>query len=177
MQKRLVIVVFSLLYASLALARSYQVDVLLFAQPGEYSTLEKAKAPFPFLPIKRNAIRLGRNSNELYAILKPSQSHLLDEYYVLAHKSSYPVLGHYSWKQSSTKTIRVRLPYLNNKGWIIKGTVQVVAGNYYRFNSELQCSAPDNPQAVFTVSHRQGLEPGKIYYFDHAQLGMLVTIH
>lgn len=157
---------------------TYQIDLILFAHP--QAANEFQDLPLPLLPVDKNIPSLNKNNKQtdkLYTLLPPSQSGLRDEYYLLNRKSQFIVLAQYSWLQSAKKEKKIALPQINNKGWVIQGTLQVTKENYYSFNTDLQCSPPSNPKAAFTIKQKQRIEEGKIYYFDHPYIGMIVKIH
>lgn len=176
--ERLIIITLSILYSCLALAKSsYQIDLIIFAHPNQNPDMA---VDAPFIPISANAISLKTDtekSGKPYRLLSPSSSSLRDEYYLLTRKSHYQVLGHYSWRQPANNQSSVALPVVEHNGWQIQGKLNVIQSNYYSFDAELQVSPPSNPQSSFTVSQKQRLKDGVVYYLDNAQIGMLVKIH
>ena len=175
---RLIIITLSLLYSCLTLAKSsYQIDLIIFAQPNQNRELS---VEAPLIPTNANAISLKsdtKKSGKPYHLLSPSSSSLHDEYYLLTRKSRYQVLGHYSWKQPANNQSTVALPFVDHNGWQMQGTLNIKQSNYYSFDAELQVSPPNNPQSSFTVSQKQRLKDDVVYYLDNAQIGMLVKIH
>lgn len=176
---RLLILLTSLLCSGYALAKStYQIDLILFAHPQNANELLDLDTPL--IPVSKKAIALKSSTiktDKIYTLLPPSQSGLGDEYYQLNRRSHFRVLGQYSWRQTSTQQNTVALPKTNNKGWLMQGTVHIQEGSYYLFDTELQFSPPSNPENAFTVSQRQRLEKGKVYYLDNPYVGMIVKIH
>lgn len=179
--RQLLITIIILLYSCLALAKpDYQIDLILFAQNAHTKHSLKESINLPLIPIPTNAIVLKTNSAKVpkpYYLLPRSYSSLKDHDYLLSRKSSYPVLGHYSWRQPASNQSRVALPLTEHHGWKIQGTLQITQSTYYYFNATLQASSPDTPQTSFTVIQKQRLKSNVIYYLDHEQLGMLVRIH
>ena len=176
---RSIIIIISLFYSTFALAKSnYQIDLILFAHP--QNTSNKLDLNSPMLPVNKSAISLksdGNKSLKPYMLLPPSQSGLSDEYYLLSRKSHFQVLGQYSWRQASYNQDTVALSKISAKGWLLQGTLHVQQGNYYLFNADLQFSPPSNPNTSFTVSQKQRLKEGMVYYLDNPQIGMVVKIH
>ncbi|WP_454785892.1 CsiV family protein [Legionella sp. WA2024007413] len=176
--ERLIIITLSLLYSALTLAKSsYQIDLIIFAQPNQNKTFS---VDVPLIPTNPNAISLkldSEKSGKPYHLLSPSSSSLRDEYYLLTRKSRYQVLGYYSWKQPGNNQSSVALPFADHNGWQMQGTLNIKQSNYYSFDAELQISPPDNPQTSFSVSQKQRLKDNVVYYLDNAQIGMLVKIH
>jgi hypothetical protein len=175
---RLIIIILSILYSSLALSgSSYQIDLIVFAHPNQNSGVT---VDTPLIPLSSNAITLQTDttkSGKPYRLLPASQSSLGDEYYLLTRKGHYQVLGHYSWRQPANNQSKIALPFVDQHGWQMQGTLNVRQSNYYSFESELQLSPPNNPQQSFTVSQKQRLKDNVIYYLDNAQIGMVVKIH
>jgi hypothetical protein len=169
----------SLLFCNALFAKNtYQIDMIFFAHP--QSATEFLDLNTPLLPISKNAITLKNSSmktNKLYTLLPPSQSDLHDEFYLLSKKSQFKVLGQYSWRQTSDQQNKVSLPKLNNKGWLMQGTLEVKQGNYYSLNADLQFSPPSKPDAAFLLSQKQRIEGGKRYYLDNPYVGIVVKIH
>ncbi|MCW8444030.1 peptidoglycan binding protein CsiV [Fluoribacter gormanii] len=176
--ERLIIITLSLLYSCLTLAKpSYQIDLIIFAQPNQNRSLS---IDTPLIPTNANAIYLKTDtdkSGKPYHLLSPSSSSLRDEYYLLSRRSNYQVLGHYSWRQPANNQSTVALPFVDHYGWQMQGTLNVKQSNYYFFDAEFQVSPPNNPQSSFTVSQKQRLKDDVVYYLDNAQIGMLVKIH
>jgi hypothetical protein len=102
---------------------------------------------------------------------------LRDEYYQLSRKSTYQVLGQFTWKQPANNQNKVSLPLTQHNGWQMQGTIRVRQGTYYQLDTELQLSPPYDPQSFFSVNQKQRLNKNVIYYLDHPQIGMLVKIH
>jgi len=164
--------------AALFAKSSYQIDLILFAYPQTANTHSAMYSPL--IPVNKNAIPLTHNTNKSiipYSLLAPSQSALRDEYYQLSRRSSYKVLSHYSWRQTSTSQSVVALPHLSSNGWEMQGTVRVRQGTYYLLDAELQFSPPNNPQAAFKVSQHQRLKSNTVYFLDHPQIGMIIKVH
>jgi hypothetical protein len=176
---RLLILLTSLLFSGYTLAKStYQIDLILFAHPQNANELLDIDSPL--IPVSKKAIPLKSSTiktDKMYTLLPPSQSGLRDEYYLLNRKSHFRVLGHYSWRQTSSQQHMVALPKTNTMGWLIQGTLHTQEGSYYLFNADLQFSPPSNPENSFTVSQNQRLEKGKVYYLDHPYVGIVVKIH
>ncbi|KGP63577.1 hypothetical protein EP47_05520 [Legionella norrlandica] len=178
---RLFIIAISILCSALAFAKaSYQIDLILFAQPQDSINNIKLDPSTPLIPLGKEVIMLHPSTNKQhgsYTLLPPSQSKLRDQYYLLSRKSRFQVMGHYSWRQPAQSNSMVALPKINHNGWQIQGTLKVRQSNYYLLEAELQCSPPGNQGASFSVSQKQRLKGSTIYYLDHPQLGMLVKIH
>ncbi len=176
---RVLLSLISIIYCSFSFAKNiYQIDLILFAHPQSANELQDL--PTPLVPIDNKALVLNNSSQKtekLYTLLPPSQSGLADEYYLLNRKSKFRVLGQYTWRQTSTKQNTVALPRASNKGWLMQGTLNIQQGSYYLFNADLQFSPPSNPTAAFTVSQKQRIEEGKVYYLDNPYVGMVVKIH
>ncbi len=156
----------------------YQVDMIVFANP--QTPFTALDTNLPLIPPNDTAHILqpaDSKSVKPYQLLTPSHSHLKDEYYLLGHKSSYLILGHYSWIQKSKEQPVLHVPYSNHQGWQLQGTVQVQPGTYYTINSTLQCSPPSHPKSSFTIVQKQRLVENKVYYLDNEHLGIVVTIH
>lgn len=157
---------------------NYQVDLIVFSHPQDKT--KSIDSILPLLPLDPKIsplVNTTKKTKQPYQLLSPSQSGLRDQYYLLNHRSRYTVLGQYSWLQNTKQQRMVALPIIDNKGWLIQGTIQVQQNGYYHFNAELQCSPPSHPEQVFTVSQKQRLNGEEIYYLDHAQIGMIVKIH
>lgn len=179
--QRLLIITISLLYSSFALAKpGYQIDLIIFAQQPTAAQNAELPADTPLIPLSPNAIALKSGAGKVekpYSLLTNSSSSLKDQYYLLSRRSSYPVLGHFSWKQPANNQSTVALPLVEHNGWQMQGTLRVVETNYYTFNADLQVSPPNNPQSSFTVLQKQRLKDNIVYYLDNDHLGMLVKIH
>ncbi|WP_298623462.1 CsiV family protein [uncultured Legionella sp.] len=178
---RLLIVTLSILYSSFTLAKSsYQIDVIFFAHPQAASATNELDLNSPLIPVNSKGITLksstGKSSNS-YELLPASQSGLSNEYYLLSRKSHYQVLGHYSWRQPANNQSQVTLPTLNNKGWIVQGSLRVRKSNYYLLDTDLQASPASNPQSSFAIVQKQRLKGSEVYYLDHPQAGMIIKIH
>lgn len=178
---RLLIVTISILCSGFSLASSsYQIDLILFAQPQGSVKNIKLDHSTPLIPISKEAIQLQTDTNKkhrIYTLLPSSQSKLRDQYYLLSRKSQFQILGHYSWKQPAKSNSLVALPKINHDGWQVQGTLKVRQSNYYLFDADLQCTPPNHQEASFSVSQKQRLKGSTIYYLDHPQLGILVKIH
>lgn len=175
---RLFLLTISILYSCFALAKSsYQVDMILFANPQVGDKSNSLVVNSPLIPSSKNAITLSSASNHSYGLLSPSKSGLQDEYYLLSRRSPYKVLGHYSWIQPDNNQSSVALPNLTHNGWQIQGTVRVRQSNYYLFDADLQLSPPNNPESYFSVTQTQRLKGSVVYFLDHPQVGMIVKIH
>jgi hypothetical protein len=175
---RLIILTIGILCSGFTLAKSsYQVDLVLFAYPQSTDKNSNMALNTPLIPISKNAITLKNDSKKPYGLLSASQSELRNEYYLLSRKSHYQVLGHYSWVQPSNNQSSVALPNINHNGWQIQGTVRVRQSNYYLFDTDIQCSPPNNPQSSFTVKQKQRLKNNLVYFLDHPQVGMLIKVH
>lgn len=176
--QKLFLFTISILYSCFALAKSsYQVDLILFAHPQSAGKSSEQAMMSPLIPMSKDSITLKSDSNSSYALLKPSQSSLHDENYLLSRKSHFQVLGNYSWKQPGTNKSNVTLPNTNHNGWLIQGVVRVLQSNYYSFDADIQLSPPNNPQSSFTVKQKQRLKGDIVYFLDHPKIGMLVKIH
>lgn len=178
---RIIIITISILCPLFSQAsQSYQVDLILFAHPQNASKDIESDWVSPLIPISKNAIALQPNSSKStghFHLLSPLKSGLQDEYYQLNHSHHYQVLGHYSWIQPKSNQRAVELPLINKSGWQLQGTVRISQSTYYILNAKLQLSPPSNPQSIVTVSQKQRLKGGVIYYLDHPQVGMLIKIH
>lgn len=179
--RQLLIITIILLYSCFALAKPvYQIDLIIFAQQSTAAQDPELSTDTPFLPVSANAIPLKVNSGKdarLYYLLPNSYSSLKNHYYLLTRKSSYPVLGHYSWRQPAKNQSKVALPLTEYRGWQIQGTFHVIQNAYYHFKADLQVSPPDNPHSSFTVSQKQRLKDNTVYYLDNERIGMVVKIH
>jgi hypothetical protein len=175
---RLFILTISILYSCFTLAKSsYQVDLIVFAYPQSGDKNSKLPINSPLIPLSNNAITLKTDSTKPYGLLPASKSGLRNQYYLLSRKSTYQVLGHYSWKQPGNNQKRVAIPNVSHNGWQMQGTVRVRQSNYYLFDADLQLSPPSNPQSSFVVSQKQRLKGSQVYFLDHPQVGMLIKIH
>lgn len=158
---------------------TYQIDLILFAQP----QADKERTADPKLPLiqnTKNTILLTPAVDKSYApytLLAPSQSSLRDEYYLLNRKSNYSVLAHYSWRQTAQNQKTVTLPEIVARGWHIQGSVNVTQSTYYALNARLQCSSSAQPERTFSVTQKHRLQANKVYYLDHRDLGMIAKIH
>lgn len=167
------------MYAQVLLASTkYQVDLILFThiQNGAHPI----EASDPLLPMDNKALPLKdakTHSNALYTLLPPSQSSLRNEYYLLSRKSSYQILGRYTWKQENNTKNLIAFPSINQRGWLIQGTMHLEQGSYYTFNTTLQCSPPSHPSQAFTVIHKKRIKENTVYYLDHPIIGMLIKVH
>lgn len=179
--QRLFLFTICLFYSCLGLTEtSYQIDLILFAHPYSDEKTNVQDLNLTFTPINSNAITLNTDltsPRNTYQLLKTTNSDLMKEYYSLNYKSPYQILAHYSWKQPQNNQKAVALPTINHKGWKIDGTVRVRQSNYYLFDATLQCSPSDDPNSSFTLSQKQRLKNGVVYYLDHAQVGMLIKVH
>lgn len=178
---RVLIVIISILYSCLALAKpAYQIDLIVFAQNTAAEPNNGSANDTLLIPQNSNTITLKASVEKTikpYCLLSNTRSGLQDEYYQLSRKSHHQVLGHYSWQQPMNNQSTVSLPLVDRNGWQMQGTFNVISGNYYTFNANLQASAPNNPQSAFTVSQKQRLKENVVYYLDNEQLGMIVKIH
>lgn len=178
---RIFIITISILYACTALAKgNYQIDVILFAHPQNANKSSALELNSPLLPVSKNVIRLKAaqgKSLKPYTLLSLSQSSLRDEYYLLSRKSHYQVLGHFSWIQSTANQDAIALPNIETKGWQVQGTLRVRESNFYTLDADLQGTPPSHPESSFTITQRQRLKGGMVYYIDHAQIGMIVKIN
>ncbi|MDI1352471.1 MAG: CsiV family protein [bacterium] len=175
-------ILISLLYSSSTLAQEhYQIDLILFSHQHNNNSNNEGGVNYPLLPINPNIISLNNDTTKTKGIntmLPPSQSALNNEYYALNHKSTYQVLGRYSWRQNKTKQVRLNLPYLEHKGWRIQSVMHIQQHNgYYLFDARLQCSSPSKSTNSFTVVQKQRLKEDAVYYLDHDQIGLLVKIY
>lgn len=179
--QRLLIIITSLLYSCLALAKSeYQIDLIVFAQQATAAQNAALAADAPLIPTNPNAITLKTSSGKnatTYSLLPNSYSNLKDQYYLLSRKSHHPVLGHYSWRQPANNHSKVALPLIEYHGWQMQGTLLVTQGAYYSFDADLQVSPPDNPHSSFTVTQKQRLKADMVYYLDNERIGMVIKIH
>lgn len=158
---------------------TYQIDLILFAQP-QADKERTAEPKLPLIQNTKNTILLTPAVDKSYApytLLAPSQSSLRDEYYLLNRKSNYSVLAHYSWRQTAQNQKTVTLPEIVARGWHIQGTINLVQSTYYTFKAHLQCSSSAQPERTFSVTQKQRLQANKTYYLDHRDLGMIVKIH
>ena len=176
---RVILSLITIIYCGFSFAKdTYQIDLILFAHPQNVNELQDL--PSPLIPVDKNARQLNASSqktDKLYTLLPPSQSGLHDEYYLLTRKSQFRVLGQYRWRQTVKQQDQIALPRENIKGWLLQGTLKVEQVNYYSFNADLQFSPPSNPTAAFTVSQKQRIEEGQVYYLDNPYVGMVVKIH
>ena len=179
--QRLFLFTICLFYSCIGLTdTTYQIDLILFSHPQTDIKSDDSTTNLPFNPIKANALTLKTDltsPSSTYQLLKTTNSDLMKEYYNLNYKSPYQILAHYSWKQPQNNQKAVALPTIDHKGWKIDGTVRVRQSNYYLFDATLQCSPSDNPNSSFTLSQKQRLKNGVVYYLDHAQVGMLIKVH
>lgn len=178
---RLFLIIVALCSSSLFAAQSnYQIDVIFFAHPQTKPASESSEQNTSLIPTNRNAISLksaqGKTSG-YYQLLPASSSTLRDEYYLLSRKSKYQVLAHYSWKQPANSQSAVALPDIDSKGWRLHGVMQIRQSNYYLLNTTLQIEPPYQPQAIFSIKHKQRLKGNAVYYLDNAKVGMLIKIH
>lgn len=179
--QRVFLLITSILYPFFSLAGStYQVDLILFAY--KHNTLNKSElAPsIPYSLTNPEAIALHSQvgqSAQPFQLLNASAFDLKNELYRLHHDASFQVLGHYSWKQPITNKKAITLPPTELKGWKVEGNVRIQHGNYYAFDAQLYGSPPSHPDAFFSLTQKQRLQEGKVYYFDHPQIGMLLKIH
>jgi hypothetical protein len=175
---RLFLLIINLLSCTVSFAKNtYQIDLILFAHVQSANALPYMDTPL--LPLNKKALVLANSTNRteaLYTLLPSSQCGLRDEFYLLNRKSPFQVLGQYSWRQSATQRNTVALDKTSSKGWLMQGTFDVQQANYYLFAANLQFSPPSNPRAAFTVSQKQRIEEGKIYYLDNPYVGMVVKI-
>jgi hypothetical protein len=176
---RLLILTISILYSCVVLSKpSYQIDLILFANPQNANqNYDDKDLNTPLIPNPTNAITLHSNAQKTYSLLPPSQSNVRDEFYLLSRKSNYKVLGSYSWTQPANNESRVALPTTNHNGWLIQGTVRLRQQNYYLFEADLQCSPPNNSQSTFQVKHKQRLKNELVYFLDNPKVGMIVKVH
>lgn len=152
----------------------YQVDLIIFAQPGAFNSSEALRIDAP-LPASPKVQSLTSNSSA-YRLLTPSQSQLKDEFYQLGRKKEYTILGQYSWVQPLNNKSPVMLPFKSAHGWNIQGTVNIKNGAYYLFNADLQVNTPTGPNGYLRVIQNQRIKPNVVYYFDHPLVGVLVKI-
>ena len=178
--RQLLILTLSLLYSCFALAKpGYQIDLIIFAQQSASAQDAKLSADTPLIPIGSNAITLKTNSGKdakPYCLLPNSYSSLKDQYYLLSRRSSFPVLGHYSWRQPANNQSKVVLPLVEARGWQMQGTFHITQSAYYSFDATLQVSPPSNPQSSFSVSQKQRIKEDTVYYLDNERIGMVVKI-
>jgi hypothetical protein len=178
---RVLILIISFLYSCHGLAKSdYQIDLIIFAQP--LSTIQNNQflIDSPLIPMNAHERFLKPGSGKIsrfYSLLPASYSSLQDQYYQLSRKSSYPVLGHYTWRQSEQYQNTVALPLTQRNGWQIQGTFHIRKSNYYHFDAKLQIAPPHRPNASFTVSQKHRLKENVVYYLDNDNMGMIVKIH
>lgn len=178
---RFILIISSLMCTSILMAASsYQVDLIIFANPQTTINELSLDPILPFISSKSKAIPLGISSGKTsksYQIMSPTQSGLKDQNYLLSRRSNYQVLGHFSWTQPTKSQSKVLLPKIDSKGWQIEGSLKVVQGNYYHVDAELQCSPPSAPDKSFTVFQHARVTSGELYYLDHQQINMLIKIH
>ncbi len=154
----------------------YQVDLILFTHHAssapipEGSPLVSSRTP--------NTIPLQTATGESmtpYHLIPFASSHLRNEYWALNHRPNYQVLEHYTWLQPSNNQRSVALPETHKHGWQIAGTLRVRQSNYYLLDTDLLFSSP-GAKSAFSFVQKQRLKPGKTYYLDHPQVGMLIKV-
>lgn len=177
--ERIITLTLSLLFSTLAWTNSsYQIDLIVFAHPNQRNA--PAMLDFPLIPLNLNAIPLAtdlRKTGKPYCLLPLSYSSLRNEHYLLKHKSSYQILGSYSWRQPTNNQRSVTLSPAEHQGWQMQGIFTIKQSNYYSFDANIQLSPPGNPQSSFIVSQKQRLKPNVTYYLDNPTIGMLVKVH
>jgi hypothetical protein len=170
------------LYSTMAFAHAgYQIDLILFAHPLS-GTVSKAVEGHPqTMPLSsdktRPLIAMTPKSTKDYQLLSASLFYLRDQYYLINRTHKYTMLGHFSWRQPSKNIETISLPFINQQGWRIQGTIRLKKLNYYQFNADLKVSPPSNPQASLSLIQNQRLKQGLVYYLDNPQIGMVVSIH
>lgn len=157
----------------------YQVDMIVFVnQLGTTNESDSSMVPL-IVPMSNDAIALKPREDTWspYHLLPESYSRLRKEYWVLNRKAQYQVLGHFTWLQPFNNRRAVSLPEWHRAGWAVEGTMKIRQSNYYLFDAHLIFSSDDESHGSFAISQKKRLKPGVVYYLDHAQAGMLVTIH
>lgn len=113
-------IIISLLYSCFVFAKpSYQIDLIIFAQNTASFQHDMLLTDVPLIPMSTNANFLKPSSGKTlkpYFLLPGSYSSLHDHYYQLSHRSRYPVLGHYSWRQPANSQTTVALPRVEQSG-------------------------------------------------------------
>jgi hypothetical protein len=150
-----------------------QVDMLIFS----HNTQEKEHS-YTHLKPAADAIAISSQITKAstnFHLLPSTSSQLKNEFWVLNRKPLYTVLANYSWIQPKNIKKSVKIPEIYNKGWEGKGTMSLIAGNYYRLSTNLQFVPPN--QLPLHFEQEQHIKEGKVYYLDHPQVGILIKIH
>lgn len=151
----------------------YQIDLIIFThEPASSfsSTSPPESLLFKGLPLQKNS----RKTLKSYTLL--SSSALQREYTILRHKPQYYVLIHSSWLQSSEDQKTVMLPKTSKDGWQVEGTIRVEKRHHYSLKMALVFSSLYTQNSAL-LTQTQQLKEREIYYFDHAQAGMLIKVH
>ncbi len=169
--------IFLLVYGGFASAikpRFYQIDLIIFTQPQATSSLRSDL----FLPFNSHAKILTPRSNQekTYQLLAAPHSLLKKEYWALKHQPGYKLLAQYSWLQPLASKETIQFPSTVNEDWQIDGHLRIQHSNYYLLDGELLFTKPSSQQA-FKFTQHQRLKAETVYYFDHAQAGLLIKIH
>lgn len=158
----------------------YQVDMIVFTHMDNATPpIDQSSTPL-LAPDAHSAIPLvNAVSKEMtpYHRLPSSTSKLGNAYWALNHKPQYQVLFHYTWLQPGNNQRAIALSQANPSGWNVEGTIRIRRSNYYLLDTDLLFSNSNSQQTGFVFSQKQRLKPGVVYYLDHPQAGMLITVH
>jgi hypothetical protein len=157
----------------------YQVDMILFTHD-QTSTQQTTAIPTG-AKSTQHALVLGYDGDHAaarpYQLLPASSSHLNQTYATLRRQSSYHIIGHYSWLQSSQHEHAIAFPMIQQGGFSITGSMRVRQSHYYLLDTDLVISPSQNSQSGIHLSQKQRLKENVTYYFDNPQIGLLIRVH
>lgn len=168
----------SFLYAS-SEAPLYQVDLIIFTQNNNQALDQEHTIPPLVTQSFAQSIPLQSfdGENEAYQTLPSASSQLKKELWALKQNSNYQVIKHYSWLQPEDNKKAIRIPHIQNNGWDVEGMIRVRRRHFYHLDTELFFSQKAPHSVSFVLNERKRLKGNTIYYIDHPQAGLLISVH
>lgn len=179
--------------------RLYQVEVVVFAQPGggslEQPPLPRPPAedplPGPFDPLateearqpEAGALSLDEASQiELpEGVSGPVLPQQLDAVARRLDSGGYRLLWHQSWVQPATERggLSLSLPVLAALGGGraqsgLSGSISLAAGRYLHFGVDLELASADGIEAILQAQRR--LRVDEEHYLDHPRIGVVAIV-
>jgi hypothetical protein len=168
--------VWMLLLPGLALARTYDVELLVFAQPasGEDSEFWPYDAS---RPDARGALVLGGDDGQLSPL--PGSTHELAYYRTLLDRQGFSTLFHGKWRQNIGSKAQTAPVYLNSGGIDprMEGLLRFSLTRYLHVHTDLYLRNLESATVPgYRIRLHRKMRSSELHYLDHPKAGLLIVV-
>ena len=156
-----------LLFSSSTIAQQwYHVEIILFEN---LTHITPESAPDKTIP---DADLLPQMTS--HTIRPTSERRLMPEYQRLQQSVDYQVHYHDAWQQPIEVKDKAQSIAMNSPN--IKGRIRLYKGTYLYTQIDLQLLHPDHNEHYPYLTQIQRIRAKQLHYFDHPQIGALMTL-